>query len=616
MAALFQGHPKCAALLAQKGANQKIRNKSDQSIIHLAAKENKHKVLEKLKEDNVLGTATEKPGDKKTRIGIDDVDQFDQTPLHFACSRGHLETIKVLLKLEAAIEKKDEDERTPFLLAAENGHDEVVEFLLEEYENAEDTEKKKHLVNDTDEDKNSALHLAASKGMTRTLEVLLKFKADYRKKNNLGWTPLECAADAGSYNCVLKLLDAGAQVDPDPDSMNGLYVYEMSEDEDESESEDEEKNEDEDEDGDEDESVPDVPETALRLAAIGGHANVTKLLLDRGADVKSENKKKMNALELAIDHGNISVARVILESSKWEDAMASSSTRNKTEQNTPMRMLIRKFPSLAVQVLDKCITPPDDPEKKNKKKKGKGTKTKVNDSEEKKESKESRPQASGEDLKSQKGEPKEKTRKEDYTFNFTFLDDSYLEDKYKRSRKGGLLPWFRENTKDQDQNQKWDEQDVYSRYDSECSNFDENFETWEEEEREEDKRYPDEIIRNHPLMIISKQQQVLLKHPLCLALLSHKWRKLRWLFWIYNLFYLVYLILITTYVLMDHELLAGTQWIMDIIWYITFVFIVLGISMKLNNAYKVKHKSIFLSQQSFTKLFSPKITSISLLGLF
>ena len=97
----------------------------------------------------------------------------------------------------AESDNKNEDEKTPFHMAAERGHVEVVEYILNNDKNAK---------NDCDEDDNTALHLAASNKMTNTVETLLECGSDVRKRNNKDWTPLDCAAAAGSYKCVLRII--------------------------------------------------------------------------------------------------------------------------------------------------------------------------------------------------------------------------------------------------------------------------------------------------------------------------------------------------------------------------------------------------------------------------
>jgi len=95
--------------------------------------------------------------------------------------------------------------------------------------------------------------------------------------------------------------------------------------------------------------------TPLHLTAINGHPHIALLLLERGARIELENDVGKNALELAIDHGHKSVATAILNSTHWKEAMKTCTVANKGNLETPLRMMIRKFPDLATLVLDKCI---------------------------------------------------------------------------------------------------------------------------------------------------------------------------------------------------------------------------------------------------------------------
>ena len=302
MAAAVNGHLEIVQYLAeQKGVKLDLKDKNDQTIIHLAAKNNNPEVIEEILK---LDTT---PDD----FMVNENDQLDNTPLHLACAAGYLQTCKVLIDHGAEIDNKNEDEQTPFHMAAEAGHSDVVEFICEHDKSA---------VNDVDEDDNSALHLAATNKMTRTVEVLLEHGSDVRKRNDKDWTPLDCAAASGSYKCAAKILEVGADVDP-RDRKNT---------------------------------------TPLHLTAIHGHPGVARLLLDNGAKVDIENDEGKSALELAIENGNKAVADVILSSDHWREAMKASSVGKNNRLDTPLRMLIKTFPELASKVLDKCISKEQD----------------------------------------------------------------------------------------------------------------------------------------------------------------------------------------------------------------------------------------------------------------
>ena len=48
-------------------------------------------------------------------------DRWDNTPLHTASAKGHLQALVALLEAGAQIDNKNEDEQTPLHIAAKNG---------------------------------------------------------------------------------------------------------------------------------------------------------------------------------------------------------------------------------------------------------------------------------------------------------------------------------------------------------------------------------------------------------------------------------------------------------------------------------------------------------------
>jgi len=72
-------------------------------------------------------------------------------------------------------------------------------------------------------------------------------------------------------------------------------------------------------------------------------------------------------LDLAIDFGREKCAQVLIESDFWKDCLRNKSSSAFSEISTPMRKLIQKMPSVAVQVFNKCMVDEkdmDDPEYK------------------------------------------------------------------------------------------------------------------------------------------------------------------------------------------------------------------------------------------------------------
>ena len=54
-----------------------------------------------------------------------------ETPLHFASKRGHLEVVRLLLGHGADVHIRGSESRTPFQQATEEGHHEIAQLLLE-----------------------------------------------------------------------------------------------------------------------------------------------------------------------------------------------------------------------------------------------------------------------------------------------------------------------------------------------------------------------------------------------------------------------------------------------------------------------------------------------------
>ena len=96
--------------------------------------------------------------------------------------------------------------------------------------------------------------------------------------------------------------------------------------------------------------------TPLHLAACYGHDSVAKLLIENGASLAKTDLSGKNALALAISHGNRDIISVILESNDWKVALRNEYLTSGNVRQTPVRQLIKRFPDLAKDVFDKCIS--------------------------------------------------------------------------------------------------------------------------------------------------------------------------------------------------------------------------------------------------------------------
>lgn len=128
-----------------------------------------------------------------------------KTPLHEACRRGILSTVRLLLSADAKVDAVKSGDWTPLMIASAGAHPTIVAELLQAGARIE-------LVN---REHATALHLAARAGCTKSIELLLSGKnglALIQSVTKNGRTPLHYAARAGQLECVKLLVRKGASV--------------------------------------------------------------------------------------------------------------------------------------------------------------------------------------------------------------------------------------------------------------------------------------------------------------------------------------------------------------------------------------------------------------------
>jgi len=115
--------------------------------------------------------------------------------------------------------------------------------------------------------------LSCFDGDLEILELLIKYKADVRKANTLGYTPLHIAAWNGHSKCVQAMLKAGALHDVQTSDLN----------------------------------------TPLALAAHGRHLSVVKELLPLGCNVNSKDKDEDTTIHYAAYNGMTRTMELLIE---------------------------------------------------------------------------------------------------------------------------------------------------------------------------------------------------------------------------------------------------------------------------------------------------------------
>lgn len=228
----------------------------------------------------------------KTLLGINPLlinekDNLERTPLHWAARNGNLEVLKLLLEKNADVNLIDKDKCTPLVLALYNEKRDVVKVLIDAgtdvnlsnifamsalhytirfkyaIESALIINKGADL-NAKIYDGKTSVHLACQGGRSEILKILLEKGAKADLKDSGGNYPIHNAVYFGDKIAVGMLIDHKADIN----AKNGFG------------------------------------RTPLHQAAASGYAEVTRILIENGAEAKLKDNNGKTPLDLAIEHNN------------------------------------------------------------------------------------------------------------------------------------------------------------------------------------------------------------------------------------------------------------------------------------------------------------------------
>ena len=307
------------SLLSDPSCDLLARDEEGNTALHIAASRGHHDVVLE------LASRYTSPSDEATTAGVNN---GGQTPLHLACSGGWIRCVDPLaIKFPNEINISDSSRNTPIMAASLAGHETITSLLKERYK--VDIESKggkspthKHvlkpkkvvltvqtthlleaakegnlvlvrsLLSDPscdllarDEEGNTALHIAASRGHH---DVVLELASRYMTPpseasagvNNEGETPLHLACSGGWIRCV----DPLAIKFP-----NEINISDSS------------------------------GNTPIMAASSAGHETITSLLKERyKVDNESEGGKSLTHKELKTKNADLTVlASCLLTAAKW-----------------------------------------------------------------------------------------------------------------------------------------------------------------------------------------------------------------------------------------------------------------------------------------------------------
>lgn len=246
--AVDNSHAKIVRYYLKKGAQSNLADSNGQYAIHLASWAGHLEIFKMLLETsaNLINTQ----------------DNDGVTCLSMASEQGHMEIIKVLLENRASF-IPDKIGETPIHKAAYSNHWKTLEMLLAQKE-------AKYNINFKDTNGNTALLIAASSGSLESLNLLLRFGASLKDRDNSNFNVLDKAAAAGHINIL-----------------EHLSNHKLS---------DNKK----------------FPETTLHKAALNGQYETVKFLCLRTHDFKQKDLEGRNPLHCAIASGKSKVVKYIL----------------------------------------------------------------------------------------------------------------------------------------------------------------------------------------------------------------------------------------------------------------------------------------------------------------
>jgi ankyrin repeat protein len=269
-------------------------------------------------------------------FSIDITNQWGVTPLMYASIVGNKAVVEFLLENGADVTAISNNGETALVWATIRMHFDIAELLMDKGLSYNDRNEHgatmffsagkspmeavnymiEHGANQNVEDSSGTtpLHIAAQRGNTEVATYLIELGADVNKVNEHGWTPLKFSLWSEDTSMLELLLEKGATIEIiDAECETGCQTYESSplhlasrrgaadfmdili-----------------DHGADVNIKNEEFKQTPLHLAAAMGYGDIVTLLIESGCDDSIEDINGKTASDLALEHGNLEIAKMLL----------------------------------------------------------------------------------------------------------------------------------------------------------------------------------------------------------------------------------------------------------------------------------------------------------------